>query len=180
MSNNDSDAPAPRRRAVWFIVAAVVGVVAIGAPVCCIGGWIVMLAINNPTAEQRDQRIKEQADERWKVESKQATSDQYQARAFVDYWLLLLDMKNLDEPYRLTSKAFQANMPRQQFDDFIRNRPHLKREHTWSHGVDGKPGDHFEFLLHSRKSGGREFTNSTVAVQREAGDWRLDSLKDGP
>jgi hypothetical protein len=166
---------------ILLIVGGVVG----GALLLCVcgfGGWLLWLASLGVTPEKWDQRVREQAEERWKQEERQATSDQYRARAFIEYWLLLLDMKNLDEPYRLTSKAFQARMSRQQFEDFIKARPYLKeREHNWSHGVDGKPGDSFGFMLHSRDRNSNVFNmhiNSTIWVEREAGDWRLDKIED--
>jgi hypothetical protein len=146
---------------------------------CGIGAWLVLLIASNPTPEQWDQRVKEQADQYWQAQQQQPMSDQYRARAFLEYWLLLLDMKNLDEPYRLTSKAFQARISRQQFEDFLKARPYLKeRDHNWSHGVDGNPGDNFSFMLHCKKPGDRVYTNSNLWVVREAGEWRVDRLED--
>jgi hypothetical protein len=82
-------------------------------------------------------------------------------------------MKNLDEPYRLTTKAFQARMSRQEFEEFVKARPHLKEHnHNWSHGLDGKPGDRFTFMHHSRGK------NSFLWAEREANEWRLDKIED--
>lgn len=148
---------------------------------CGCGAWLLFLAANNPTPEQRDQRIKDEATQRWKAEDQQATSDQFRARAFLDFWLLLLEMKNLDEPYRLTSKAFQSRTTRQQFDEMLQARPYLKeRDRNWSHGIDGKPGDMFMFILHSKRKGDTIYTNSTITIIREANAWRLDRIEDGP
>jgi hypothetical protein len=179
MNSNAQDETPPRKNPAWLILA-ILGVAGLVVGGCCVGAWIVMLVAFNPTPEQWDQRVKEQAAQRWQVEEQQATSDQYRARAFLEYWLLLLEMKNLDEPYRLTTEAFQVRMSREQFEKFIQARPYLKeRDHNWSHGVDGKPGDQFSFMLHSKKAS-MLFINSNLWVERKAGEWRLDRLEDGP
>ena len=166
-----------------MILMIVGGVVVVGLLLCgCgVGGWLIWLVSLNVTPEKWDQRVKQQAEERWKQEERQATSDQNRARAFLEYWLLVLEMKNVDEPYRVTSKAFQARMSRQQFEDFLKARPYLKeRDRNWSHGNDGKPGDNFSFMLHSKKPGDKVYTNSVLWVVREGGEWRLDKIDDGP
>ena len=173
---SDEGAGTPKRRSSALTIAFVLGGLGIGVVLLCgcgVGLWVFWLASLNVTPEQRDQRVKDQAHQRWKQEEQEATSDQYRARAFLEYWLLLLEMNNLDEPYKLTTKAFQTRNSRQQFEEFVKTRPYLKeRDHNWSHGVDGKPGDRFTFMLHSR---GR---NSFLWAEREAGEWRLDKIED--
>jgi len=88
MPNRESDyraEPLPRKSEAR-IMLLLLGLIGGGVLV-----WLVTLILLNPTPEQWDQRIKEQAAERWKAEERQATSDQYRARAFLEYWLLLLE-----------------------------------------------------------------------------------------
>jgi hypothetical protein len=183
-TRSDSGGQAPKRKSPVALIVLILGGIAMGAVLLCgcgVGIWVVWLASLNVTPEKWNQRVKEQAEERWKIEEQQATSDQYRAKAFLEYWLLLLEMKNLDEPYRLASKAFQERLSRQQFDDFIKDRPHLRAsEQAWTHGLDGKPGDRFGFMLHKKKPGDRVFTNSMLWAVREGNEWRLDKLEDIP
>ncbi|MBI3822214.1 MAG: hypothetical protein HY289_05985 [Planctomycetes bacterium] len=181
--SDDRNKQLPAKRAVGMILLFVglIGLVTVLLCGCGIGAWVVWFAsLINVTPEQWDQRVKEQAERRRNAEVQQATCDQDHAKAFLEYWLLLLEMKNRDELYRLTSKAFHERMTRQQFEDFIKARPYLKiQDHNWSHGVDGNPGDNFGFMLHSRTHGAVH-TNSMLWVVREGGEWRLDKLEDGP
>jgi hypothetical protein len=125
----------------------------------------------NVTPEMWDQRVKEQAEARFKQQDQAANCDLEHAKAFVEYWLELLHMKDLDEPYRLTSKGFQTRVPRQQFGAVLDATPLLKeRDHNWSHGIDGRPGDRFGFMFHAKKR------NHVLWAVKEGNEWRLDQI----
>src|ERR1700686_1435312 len=89
--------PQKNSSATILLIVGGVGLAAILTCGCGIGGWLIWLAPLGVTPEKWDQRVKQQAEERWKQEERQATSDQYRARAFLEYWLLLFEMKNLEE-----------------------------------------------------------------------------------
>jgi hypothetical protein len=143
-------------------------VVILGAVVLAVAlGWI-------PFGEKQwKQEQQRQAEETWKQQVAAASSDQHRAKAFLDYWLALVRLDNLDEAYQRTTGAFRGRTSRAEFDRLIQENSDLKTPQPgWSFGLDGKPGTRFSFVLSRPK------TNPyLLTAAKEGGEWKLDEIR---
>jgi hypothetical protein len=156
-----------------LILGAVCGGVVL---LCCGVGLFVLLRFGQfhygPGPGPWGPELQRQAEERRRQQDAAASSDQHHAKAFLEYWLAELRLERLDEAYRLTTTAYQARTSRQEFERFLRQNSDLQTpDPIFSHGIDGKPGDRFTFLLHRPKTNPYGLT-----VAREGGEWKLDDI----
>jgi hypothetical protein len=177
----ERDEPRPRRKrrsdsggGSGTKIALILGGVGLAVFLFCGGGcvyWLVTISKLDPKEGLRVRQM--QLEEQWRQRDREAKGDQNHAKVFLDYWVALLQLGDLDEAYRRTSTAYQARMSREQFEQFVQWHADLKPQNPgWSYGLDGKPGNRFTFLL--SRPGPPPYG---MVVVREGDEWRLDDIE---
>jgi hypothetical protein len=155
-------------------VFLIVGGALLGVLLLC-GGGILFVALWVPFStgtEQWNQEYERRAEAEWKRQDAAATSDQQHAKAFLDYWVTLVRLNNLDAAYKLTTAAYQARTSRAQFDQFVQKEVDLRTpDPNWGHGLDGKPGTRFSFVLF--RPGPPPYE---LRVAKEGTEWKMDEI----
>src|SRR5205823_404601 len=88
--------------------------------------WLVSISKLDPKEGLRVRQ--KQLEEQRRQRDREAKGDQPHAKVFLDYWVAVVRLGDLDEAYRRTSAAYQARTSRDQFEQFVQNNPDLKVE----------------------------------------------------